>query len=46
MVASPDLLPSSILVAITVTVPAEVGAVKRPLEVIVPTLADHATAEL
>lgn len=34
------------LVAVTVTVPAELGAVKSPLALIVPALADQFTAEL
>lgn len=34
------------LVAVTVTFPPEEGAVKRPLAVIVPALADHFTSEL
>jgi hypothetical protein len=34
------------LVAVTVTLPAEAGAVKTPLVLIVPLLADQLTAEL
>ena len=45
-VALPDLLASSVLVAVTVTEPAELGAVNRPLEFTVPPLADHFTAVL
>jgi hypothetical protein len=37
---------SSVLVAVTVTVPADAGAVKSPLGLILPPLADHVTAEL
>jgi hypothetical protein len=46
MVAVPALVVSSVLVAVTVTVPADAGAVKSPLGVILPPLADHVTAEL
>jgi len=46
MVAVPDLLPSCVEVAVTVTVPAALGAVKSPEELIVPALALHVTAEL
>ncbi len=42
----PDLLGSWVLVAVTVAGPAVAGAVKTPLELTVPLLADHATAEL
>jgi hypothetical protein len=35
-----------VLVAVTVTLPAAGGAVKSPLAVMVPPLADHVTAEL
>jgi hypothetical protein len=42
----PDLLGSSLLVAVTVTAPVFPGAVKVPLELIVPLAADHETAEL
>ena len=45
-VALPDLVPSSVLVAVTVTEPAELGAVKSPLAFTVPALADHFTAVL
>jgi hypothetical protein len=45
-VAWPDLVVSWVLVAVTVRVPAEAGAVKSPLELMVPPLADHVTAEL
>jgi hypothetical protein len=44
--AFPDFVASSVLVAVMVTVAAELGAVKRPLEVTVPALAVHVTAEL
>jgi hypothetical protein len=37
---------SCVLVAVTVTLPAAAGAVKRPLVLMVPPLADHVTAEL
>jgi hypothetical protein len=46
MVAVPDLVASCVLVAVTVTLPAEAGAVKTPLVFTVPLLADHVTAEL
>jgi hypothetical protein len=45
-VAVPDLLESSLLVAVTVTVAAELGAVSIPLALIVPPLAVHITVEL
>jgi hypothetical protein len=45
-VAVPDLLVSSLLVAVTVTAPADAGAASAPLDVMVPALADHVTAEL
>ena len=45
-VAVPDLLESSLLVAVTVTVAAELGAVNNPLALIVPLLAVHVTVEL
>ena len=45
-VAVPDLVVSSLLVAVTITFPAVDGAVKNPLEVIVPPLADQLTPEL
>lgn len=45
-VAVPDLVVSWMLVAVTVTLPAVAGAVKTPLALIVPALADHVTAEL
>jgi hypothetical protein len=45
-VAVPDLVVSCMLVAVTVTLPAEVGAVKTPLEFTVPAVADQVTAEL
>lgn len=45
-VAFPDLLESSLLVAVTVTVAAELGAVSSPLPVIDPPLALHVTVEL
>jgi hypothetical protein len=41
-----DLVASWVLIAVTVTVPAAAGAVKRPLVLMVPPLADHVTAEL
>jgi len=46
MVAFPDLLVSSVLVAVTVADPAVAGAVKLPFALTVPALADHVTAEL
>jgi len=45
-VVVPNLVASWLLVAVTVTGPAAAGAVKRPLLVIDPELADHATEEL
>lgn len=45
-VAVPDLLESSVLVAVTVTVAAELGAVRSPLALIDPLLAVHVTIEL
>ena len=44
--AVPDLVGSCVLVAVTVTVPAVAGAVRMPLVLTVPPLADHVTAEL
>jgi hypothetical protein len=46
IVAVPVLLVSSVLVAVTVTDPAELGAVNNPLPLIVPPLAVHVTVEL
>ena len=46
MVAVPNLVASCVLVAVTVTLPAEAGAVKTPLVFTAPLLADHVTAEL
>ena len=46
MVAVPDLLASCVEVAVTVTVPAVLGAVRRPDELIVPALALQVTTEL
>ena len=45
-VAVPVLVVSWVLVAVTVTLPAAVGAVRRPFALIVPALADHSTEEL
>jgi len=45
-VAVPDLLESSLLVAVTVTVAAELGAVSIPFALIDPLLAVHVTVEL
>jgi hypothetical protein len=45
-VAVPDLLESSLLVAVTVTLAAALGAVRSPLVLIVPALAVHVTVEL
>ena len=44
--AVPDLVASCVLVAVTVAVPAEAGAVKTPAALTVPLLADQATTEL
>ncbi len=44
--AVPDFVVSWELVAVTVTVPGEAGAVKSPLALMMPLLADHVTAEL
>jgi hypothetical protein len=46
MVAVPDFVGSCVLVAVTVAVPAEAGAVKTPAALTVPLLADQATMEL
>jgi len=46
MAAEPEIVVVWALVAVTVTPPAEVGAVKSPLELMEPPLADHVTAEL
>ena len=45
-VAEPDLVVSSVLVAVTVTLPAEADAVKSPLAEMLPELTDQVTAEL
>jgi hypothetical protein len=45
-VAVPDFVLSCVLVAVTVTEAADAGAVKTPLELIVPPLVVHVTAEL
>jgi len=44
--AVPDFVGSCVLVAVTVTAPAEAGAVKTPLVLTVPPLADQVTVEL
>jgi hypothetical protein len=44
--AVPDFVVSCVLFAVTVTVPAVAGAVKTPLPLMAPPLADHVTAEL
>ncbi len=44
--AVPDFVASCVLVAVTVTLPAEAGAVKSPLELMLPPLALQVTAEL
>ena len=44
--ALPDFVGSSVLVAVMTTEPALAGAVKLPLELMLPPLADHVTAEL
>lgn len=46
IVAVPIFVVSSVLVAVTVIEPVDAGAVKSPLESIVPPLAVHFTAEL
>jgi hypothetical protein len=46
MIALADLVGSCVLVAVTVAVPAEAGAVKTPAAFTVPLVADQATAEL
>jgi hypothetical protein len=45
-VAVPDLVASCIDVAVTITLPAVLGAVKSPEELTVPALAPQVTAEL
>jgi len=44
--AAPDFVVSSVLVAVTVRFPAEAGAVKSPLELMVPPVVDHFTVVL
>jgi hypothetical protein len=44
--AVPDFVESWVLVAVTVTLPAEAGAVNSPLELMLPAPAVHVTAEL
>jgi hypothetical protein len=44
--AVPDFVGSCVLVAVTVTVPAEPGAVKSPLALMLPPFADQVTTEL
>ena len=44
--AVPDFVVSWVLVAVTVTMPAEAGAVRRPFVSIAPSLTDQVTAEL
>ena len=44
--AVPDFVVSCVLVAVTVMLPAVAGAVRSPLELMVPLLVDHFTAEL
>ena len=46
MTAVPEIVVVCVLVAVTVTPPAEAGAVKSPLELMEPPLADQVTAEL
>jgi hypothetical protein len=46
MAAVPEIVVVCVLVAVTVTPPAEAGAVKSPLALMEPPLADHVTAEL
>lgn len=45
-VAVPDVVVSCVLVAVTVMLPVVAGAVKSPLELMVPALADQVTLEL
>jgi hypothetical protein len=45
-VAVPDLVVSSVLVAVTVTLWAVAGVVSTPLVAMLPALADHVTLEL
>jgi hypothetical protein len=44
--AVPALVESCVLVAVTAAAAAVAGAVKSPLELTLPALADHVTAEL
>ena len=44
--AVPDFVGSCMLVAVTITAPAEADAVKTPFALMVPLLADQVTAEL
>ncbi len=46
MAEFPDTAGFCVLVAVMVAVVAEAGAVKSPVELITPTLADHVTDEL
>ena len=46
IIAAPDTVGFCTLIAVTMTDPAAAGAVKRPVGLIVPTLADHVTDEL
>jgi hypothetical protein len=46
MAAVPAFVGSCVLVAVTVTVPAEAGAVKSPLALMVPPFAAQVTTEL
>jgi hypothetical protein len=46
MAAVPDFVVSCVLVAVTVTVPPVIGAVKSPTVLIAPDAADHVTVEL
>jgi hypothetical protein len=46
MVALPDFVVSWVLVAVTVTLVADPGAVNAPAALTLPALADHVTAEL
>jgi hypothetical protein len=45
-VAFPDFVASCVLVAVTITLPAEAGAVNNPPALMLPPLALHVTAEL
>jgi hypothetical protein len=44
--AVPDFVASCVLVAVTVMLPADDGAVRSPLELMLPPLVNHVTVEL